>query len=172
VASKKKQSVSDHLTAIAGLEDDPVYAGGGHGGSAEATSLWGMLEKLDLAGLTGEQLDHLERVLAGGMAAIQEEQLRRIYSVRDWNRNGPDMGRYGGYRMDWIDHPSKLVSKRTGRVYYRSEPYQLGEAGLRRLVTLLDEGWDVYLDAGKSDHFPGRTLAVLVSKREGNGEKK
>jgi hypothetical protein len=159
--AKKKTSVADCVRRITGADPNQTSVG-----RPATVALARALADIDLSGLTSGQLCHLERVLSGGLAAVQGEHLRRAYHVRDWLKNGPDMSRHGAYSHAWIDHPSKLVSKETGTTYFRSEPYEIGEDGLRRLVALIDAGWDVIIRADESDHFPGRTLAVLVSKKD------
>jgi hypothetical protein len=169
VNSGRADNLAAQVRGIAGREADPVYVGGGRGGSGLAARLRDVLEGGDLTGLTGEQLDHLERVLAGGLAAVQATQLRRAYHVREWRQGGPGMGRLGLHHLGWMDHLSKLKSRQTGRLYYRSEPYHLDGEALRELVALLDADWEVTVRPNHSDHFPGQTMAVLVSRKAKEG---
>jgi hypothetical protein len=161
---KHLRNVRDCIEGIAGLEPNPTYAGGKKGGSELAYRLRDILENMNLEGLTGEQLDHLGRVLAGGLAAVKDERINRHYHVRDWGRRGPGMDRDHIYHERWMDHLSRLVSKENGCVYYRSEPYELHVDELRELIALTEAGWKVKIDASLSTHFPGRTTAVLVYK--------
>jgi hypothetical protein len=134
-----------------------------------ADELRRVLEGADMSGLTAAQLDHLERVLSGGLSAALAEQQRRHAQVREWRARDPGRVRDGSWNPRWVDHPSKLVARETGEVSYRSEPCQLSREALRELVALLDEGWSVRV-SGDSDHFPGRTVSVLVrpaTKRKG-----
>jgi hypothetical protein len=168
-AANGRAWVAERISHIAGLGDDPEYARGERGGSAAAAALRRLAEGLELSGLTGAQLDHLARVLCGALSAVQGEWLRRHFHVRPWRKGGPGMERFGIYRQGWMDHLSRLVSRETGAVTFRSEPYRLGGEELRQLVALLDAGWLVRVRADHSEHFPGWTTAVLVSRARPEG---
>jgi hypothetical protein len=64
----------------------------------------------EVAGLSGAQLQGLERVLCAALAAVREEQVHRWFTVREWRKNGPGIDLYGIRREQaWIDHPTQLV---------------------------------------------------------------
>jgi hypothetical protein len=142
-----------------------VYARGGHGGSPQAHSLRRLLRGLPLDDLTDCQLDHLERLLAGGLALLRQHQLKAWCKVRDdWGQRGAP--RSGIYKLDhWMDHLSRLVVLETGRTLFRSEPYGIDGEDLRQLVALAGEGWDISIRPELSTHFPGCTMAVIVTRQ-------
>lgn len=92
--------------------------------------------------------------------------LRRFkWAGRDWSRNGPGGGNRTGYRSaGLVDHAYTLVSLATGVRVYVSEPYGLGPDALREIGQLIDEGWDVQVEADRAIWFPGRTVAVWIWK--------
>jgi hypothetical protein len=152
---------------LAGTEDDPRYQDGARGGSELATRLRPLLRDAGLAGLTDAQLDHLGRVLAGGLARVQEESLCREHRVTDWVWDATVPEELLCPRA-WQDHLSFLVDRGTQERAYCSEPYVLDADALRELVALLDRGWEVRL-LGHSSHFPGWTLRVLAWPPQGGG---
>jgi hypothetical protein len=160
-----KRTLRHCLNTIAGRQGRAArYSSGASGDSELARQLRSLLEGADLDALTDAQRDHLGDILASGLAALQEQHLDEVYQVRAWRRGGPGLDQRDDISARWIDHPSRLVSRRTGEVVYRSEPYSLGEEKLRELVALLDQGWTVGIDASFGSYYPGRTVAVLVSR--------
>ncbi|HTU20244.1 MAG TPA: hypothetical protein VMG10_19425 [Gemmataceae bacterium] len=145
------------LKSIAGRPDKPAA-------TDTANQIRDLLLSAGLDTLSDGQVGYLKDVLAGGMAAITEEQLSRCYHVRSWDRKGPGYDSRGVYCGAWMDHLSRLIDKDTHQVYFRSEPYDLRGDGLRELVKLLDDGWSVQIDASCSAHYPGWTTAVLIWK--------
>ena len=166
---RRRVSVNEKMDRIAGTGRDPAYAGNERGGSPAAGAVRdALLGAEPLSGLSGAQLDHLERVLSAGLAAVREQQFLkcRLLRTEHWDRRGPGLDELGFRTASWLDHLSRLVLP-CGRVYYRSEPYRLGAAALRELVALEDEGWDVSVRPELSTHFPGRTAAVIVTEKGG-----
>lgn len=155
------------MKRFTGLKRNPVYVNGDKGGSALADRIQDALEDLGdtIPKMSSAQLDHLVRVLASGLAHVKSAAIERYYKVAAWDRGGPGIDKHGGYDQCWIDHPSKLLDKNPGTTIYRSEPYELDGDGIRELVVLMDKGWDVTIDGHMSAHFPGETVAVLVTKR-------
>lgn len=133
--------------------------------------------------LTPAQLDRLERTVSALLGVLRASVLvRQGFSIREWRptsarqpgvRKLPGHGsRYFEWRHDlrgWHDHPYRLTrTDQDGRKreYFVSEPYGLDEAGLRSLVTLMDEGWRVRVDADWALHYPGSTLRVCLMRKE------
>jgi hypothetical protein len=81
---RNKCTVAEAVERIAGREASPVYARGKPGGSPLASALRDVLLGADLSALTGAQLDHLRRVLSGGLAGVLAFQDARHYHVRRW----------------------------------------------------------------------------------------
>jgi hypothetical protein len=166
----------DPLKSIAGQWNSPLYTGGEDDSSAQAFAVRQELESITgLDNLTDAQLSRLERVLAGGLAGVREESIRRQFEVFEWQTGqgpsldldpDPDIARFcfNARMPKWLDHPSKLIHKETGEIIYRSEPYWLNEKELRQLVALVDAGWRVRICPEYSTHFPGETMAIMVRK--------
>jgi hypothetical protein len=166
------KTIHKHLLAIAGV-DGTHYAGGKSGESPLASRLRQLLEQALSEELTGEQRDYLERILAGALSFLGERAIAEAFKLRTWtDKQAPGSEYHASYRSwmpgslsaGWRDHLSRLVSKETGQVYFRSELYEVNNEGLRSLTLLAEQGWKILFRPNLSDHFPGRTLAVLLSK--------
>jgi hypothetical protein len=167
-------SIHRCLEGIAGLERDPQYAGGERGGSPLADELRRLLEGANWDALNAAQRDHLGRILAAAQEHVKRLWMDRRFTRREW-KPGPKSPacaktpwRFWEFNQDdrpWLDHLIRLIDKDTGTVYYVSEPYQIHEEAILRLAQLAQDGWQVWIDASMSTHFPGQTVAVLVSRR-------
>lgn len=94
------------------------------------------------------------------------KEIQGIYRVRQyaWGKGSPT-GDHENWDDDFVDHPSRWTHRGTGRVTFVSEPYELNDEGIKKLAKLIDEGWSVRINPGISQHFPGRTMAVLIQRR-------
>lgn len=149
------------------------YKGGVSGESELASALERLIRDADLKKLTGEQLDHLGRLLSAAKAVSWQEVLRRDgWKVRAWRAaKGHPGARHVGHgmyelRAEWIDHPFRYTGA-DGQPVFCSEPYGLTAGALRELAALADEGWDVDVNPCFSTHFPGCTILVKVRRRGG-----
>lgn len=128
----------------------------------------------------GEPLDNAdpERLAA---ARIIAERSRRFEEagirVRPW-RPAPGTpasrrSRYGTWEWDtgivgnllggWLDHPYKLLMPDGGKVFV-SEPYGLAAEDIAGLQRLEEQGWRVSIRPDRALHFPGRTVAVWITR--------
>lgn len=169
-----RRTLNEAMDAIAGRPTRPrMYADGECGDSEAATLIERTLRALDLNSLDGAQLDHLGRVLAGGMAGVRTEGMGRAgVRVREWRpgRKQPGVERHSyGHDwkagVEWWDHPSVRVLDNGDKVYV-SEPYNLGGDAIRQLAALADEGWVVQIHGNFSTHFPGSTVCVLIESKD------
>ena len=87
------------------------------------------------------------------MAGIQRERLNARFWV------------YSSFGGIW-DHAYRLVH-RDGRVLWVGEPYQLNGTALEDIAKLREQGYDVEIRSDWAIHYPGCTVAVLVSEGEG-----
>lgn len=137
-----------------------------------------------IAALTPAQHDRLERTVCALLGALRVRVLtQQGYTLREWRPTSAKQpgvrklegygSRYYEWRRDtpgWVDHPYRLTHKhrtedRTVTTYI-SEPYSLGEEGLRSLLKLADEGWVVNVTAEWALHYPGSTLRVCLKRKE------
>lgn len=117
--------------------------------------------------LDDQEEAQFDRLLSAALATFNRRiRDRQRFKLTAWPRSkapGAKKTRYGWElgRGEWVDHPYRLKSQKgEARDVYVSEPYQISESGLRELVRLCDEGWDVVLGGGLSLHFPARTIVV------------
>jgi hypothetical protein len=171
------------LRGITGRSDDPEYAGGERGGSVWAARVRALLEEVPYDELTGAQRDYMGRVLSGGLACLREAARGRHATRRAW-RPGPGtpaavprtdylLGRYweadAGLVTGWLDHPYRLAFRDGSPPWFVSEPYEIGNEGIRHLAAVIDAGWDVQIGAARATHFPAHTVAVVLEKRPREG---
>jgi hypothetical protein len=90
------------------------------------------------------------------------------YRVNPWYGHG--LGVEANDASLWLDHGTKLVDRESGRLTYRSQPYELDEVALKQLLDLASQGWGVPVTPLVSSHYPGRTLAVLLSRKAASDE--
>jgi hypothetical protein len=165
-------TLAGSIEGIAGRRGDKNrarYANNESGLSDASLAIEELAFKANLERLTGAQSDHLGRILSGIQSYLWIMTMeKKGLKTRPWN---PKKGRpraeklpfgYETKQEDWMDHLS--VSRDGKEETFVSEPYQLSGEALRQLVRLLDEGWDVFVSACFSTHFPGRTVRVLVRR--------
>jgi hypothetical protein len=166
---RKQNVMQRELKAIAGIGPAHDYAEGS-GDSPEADQIRAILSQIDPKKLTGDQVDHLKRVLAAGIAGLNARDKAFDGRERDWDRHSlaeKKDRRYGSlaHEEGWVDHTFRILGPEEKRVRYVSEPYDLNEEAIRRLAALLDAGYTVRI-MGWSTHFPGRTFRIVVEDRE------
>jgi len=87
--------------------------------------------------------------------------------LEGWDRNAPHVTRLPNRQWliegnhGWVDHIFRLRKEK--KTIYVSEPYQLDETGLESLFLLTTQGWHVHI-SGDSEHYPGWTLQIEVSR--------
>jgi hypothetical protein len=111
-------------------------------------------------------LDQVERICSSIIAWLELwiERKKGIKRAR-WPSRGSPPGTEGAiFRTNWTDH-CYVEKHPDGTTKFISHPYGLDNNGLQELAALSMSGWDVSIDAG-STHFPGRTVKVIVSKKE------
>jgi hypothetical protein len=157
----RRSTIYKSIKAIAGRPPS-TYAGGKSGDSELSNELRGLLETALWDALTGEQLDHISRILSGAAAYLRERGMAKRYRRKeDWPRRGSPTN---DHLSHWIDHASTLTEKETGKKTLLSEPYQLLSNDIKALASLIEQGWDVSVDARISSWFPGSTVGVALRK--------
>lgn len=71
-----------------------------------------------------------------------------------------------GHPAEWIDHPYRLRLA-DGRWAYVVEPYELSGDAFADLAYLDENGFDVHVNTWEARHYPGHTLAVVITPRGG-----
>lgn len=104
----------------------------------------GWVEKRWTAGTPGSPCTR--RVVVGGTS----------YRYKDW-----DVELTGG----WLDHPYRLVNATTKQTRFIAEPYGLDTEDIVRLGKIAERGWEVTISATLALHFPGETVAVILTRR-------
>lgn len=83
----------------------------------------------------------------------------RALAVRDGHA---DELRYG-WHPNWIDH-SYRYRDHTGAMTYIAEPYDVGEDTLADLAWLSQHGWTVAVSGAAARHYPGHTVAIVITE--------
>jgi hypothetical protein len=88
-----------------------------------------------------------------------------------WHRRtGPAPLLRAHHRLDpwqhphWVDHPYR-VRLPDGRWCYVAEPYLLWYGAFEDFAFLIKNGFTVTISAELARHYPGHTIAVLISER-------
>lgn len=94
-------------------------------------------------------------------------------SKRPWpqERRGPmpvlrrhhQVGPYQLWRR-WVDH--HYVERVDGVTRYIAEPYEIGDEAFEDFAVLRDAGFDILISASAARHYPGHTIAVVITEPE------
>jgi hypothetical protein len=117
-------------------------------------------QRMDVTQYTAQELDDLERACASVMAAIRKEMTRRDnLEIRPFSprRKAP---RLAGYRY-------VLVNPQVRDEILVFEPNELDGDAILELAKLVRRGWRVIVEAQTALYFPGRTIAVALTKGDG-----
>lgn len=145
-----------------------LTSGAGEHRSGALDAVLSVLDGRTLASLTDWQLEYLERGCAAVIKAIRLLQAKRWgFQRRGWDANGPGTLKYGpgawaSPSNGWGDHVYTI--RYAGHTTYVSEPYSLHEDGLRELLALSEQGWEVTIRGDRSTHFPGHTFAIWLKR--------
>jgi hypothetical protein len=89
----------------------------------------------------------------GSPCTVKAEYYR---SAREWDDN---------LIRGWMDHAYRLIAP-DGSPVFVSEPYGIDGDALVRLQYLHSNGWRIAIRPEIALHYPGRTVAIWIRKRE------
>ncbi len=160
------------LWKCSGVEKDPVYRDGEHGGSDLSVQLQNWFTAAEIEKLNGSQLDHLMRVLSDCLSRVKRIYWGRYFQIKRatqvprflWTEEEKKLGYHFCFSPHWWDHGETWRDKDSNKVYYVSHPYSLNASDFQQFTALEKAGYDVEI-TGRSHYFPGQTVCVRVSKK-------
>lgn len=156
------------MTRRAGiLADEKILCGRREKLSEPAKVLLSAVQDMDVEGFSDRELDDLERAAATVMAAVRREHLgREGFVQKKWARSTAKARapRPSGPLFDEFFY--KLENVREGEEVFVAEAYRLDAEQLDQIAQLERRGWDVSVETMGALQFPGRTLSVIITRRE------